>query len=29
MVMSQLEMRPGTAGGTGQAGMSPRPSPTD
>jgi len=29
MVMSQLEMRPGTAGGTGQGGMSPRPSPTD
>src|SRR5207244_9454677 len=29
MVMSQLEMRPGTATGTGQGGMSPRPSPTD
>src|SRR5436853_7120093 len=29
MVMSQLEMRPGTAGGTGQGGTSPRPSPTD
>jgi len=29
MVMSQLEMRPGTASGTGQAGMSQRPSPTD
>jgi len=29
MVMSQLEMRPGTAGGTGQGSMSPRPSPTD
>lgn len=29
MVMSQLELRPGTPGGTGQGGMSPRPSPTD
>ncbi len=29
MVMSQLEMRPGTGGGTSQSGMSPRPSPTD
>ena len=31
MVMSQLEMRPGTGGssGAGQGGMSPRPSPTD
>jgi hypothetical protein len=29
MVMSQLEMRPGTSSGTGQGGMSPRPSPTD
>jgi uncharacterized coiled-coil DUF342 family protein len=29
MVMSQLEMRPGSASGTGQGGMSPRPSPTD
>jgi len=29
MVMSQLEMRPGTASGTGQGSMSPRPSPTD
>ncbi len=31
MVMSQLEMRPGTGGGSsaGQGGMSPRPSPTD
>jgi len=29
MVMSQLEMRPGAASGTGQGGMSTRPSPTD
>src|SRR5690349_1248497 len=31
MVMSQLEMRPGSGGGSGagQGGMAPRPSPTD
>ena len=29
MVMSQLEMRPGSAAGTGQGGTSPRPSQTD
>src|SRR5438445_10498937 len=29
MVMSQLEMRPGTTNSTGQGGMSSRPTPTD